>query len=100
MFARVLSGGLLGIDAYRIEVEVDCSGGIGQMQIVGLPDAAVREAQERVRTAIKTCSFLMPTAKKWIINLAPQIHARKVLLMICLLRLVFWQPVGFYRRHI
>ena len=42
MFARVLSAGLLGINAYRIEVEVDCSGGIGQIQIVGLPDAAVR----------------------------------------------------------
>jgi Predicted ATPase with chaperone activity len=68
MFARVLSGGLLGIDAYRIEVEVDCSGGIGQIQIVGLPDAAVREAQERVRTAIKSCSFLIPTAKNgWLI---------------------------------
>lgn len=71
MFARVLSGGLLGIDAYRIEVEVDCSGGIGQIQVVGLPDAAVREAQERVRSAIKACSFLMPTAKKWVVNLAP-----------------------------
>ncbi len=71
MFARVLSAGLLGINAYRIEVEVDCSGGIGQIQIVGLPDAAVREAQERVRSAIKTCSFLMPCAKKWVVNLAP-----------------------------
>ena len=71
MFARVLSAGLLGINAYRIEVEVDCSGGIGQIQIVGLPDAAVREAQERVRSAIKTCSFLMPSAKKWVVNLAP-----------------------------
>jgi len=71
MFARVLSAGLLGIDAYRIEVEVDCSGGIGQIQIVGLPDASVRESQERVRSAIKTCSFLMPTAKKWVVNLAP-----------------------------
>jgi magnesium chelatase family protein len=71
MFARVFSGGLSGIDAYRIEVEVDCSGGIGQIHIVGLPDAAVREAQERVRTAIKSCSFLMPTAKKWVVNLAP-----------------------------
>jgi magnesium chelatase family protein len=71
MFARVFSAGLLGINAYRIEVEVDCSGGIGQIQIVGLPDAAVREAQERVRSAIKTCSFLMPSAKKWVVNLAP-----------------------------
>lgn len=71
MFARVFSGGLIGIDAYCIAVEVDCSGGIGQIQIVGLPDAAVKESQERVRSAIKACSFLMPYAKKWIVNLAP-----------------------------
>jgi magnesium chelatase family protein len=71
MFARVYSGGLVGIDAYRIEVEVDCGGGMGQIHIVGLPDAAVQESQERVRSAIKACSFLMPPAKKWIINLAP-----------------------------
>ena len=71
MFARVYSGGLVGIDAYCIEVEVDCTGGIGQIQIVGLPDAAVKESQERVRSAIKACSFLMPPGKKWIVNLAP-----------------------------
>lgn len=71
MFARVFSVGLLGVNTYQIEVEVDCSGGIGQIQIVGLPDAAVREAQERVRSAIRTCSFLMPGAKKWVVNLAP-----------------------------
>ena len=71
MFARAFSGGLLGIDAYRVEVEVDCTGGIGQIQIVGLPDAAVKESQERVRSAIKACSFLMPPGKKWVVNLAP-----------------------------
>jgi magnesium chelatase family protein len=53
MFSRVLSGGLQGVDAYQIEVEVDCSSGIGQIQIVGLPDTAVKESQERVRAAIK-----------------------------------------------
>jgi magnesium chelatase family protein len=71
MFARAFSGGLVGLDAYCIEVEVDCSGGIGQIQIVGLPDAAVKESQERVRAAIKACSFYMPGAKKWTVNLAP-----------------------------
>ncbi|HEY9786115.1 MAG TPA: YifB family Mg chelatase-like AAA ATPase [Candidatus Obscuribacterales bacterium] len=71
MFARIYSGGLLGVDAYKIEVEVDCSSGIGQIQIVGLPDAAVKESQERVRAAIKACSFLMPPGKKWVVNLAP-----------------------------
>lgn len=71
MFSRVYSGGLTGIDAYRIEVEVDCSGGMGQMHIVGLPDAAVKESQERVKAAIKSCDIYMPQGKKWIINLAP-----------------------------
>jgi magnesium chelatase family protein len=71
MFARVYSGGLMGVDAYRIEVEVDCSGGMGQIQIVGLPDASVKESQERVRSAIKSCDLLMGPGKKWIVNLAP-----------------------------
>ncbi len=71
MFARVFSGALMGVDAYRIEVEVDSHGGIGQILIVGLPDAAVKESQERVRSAIKSCSFLMPPGKKWVVNLAP-----------------------------
>jgi magnesium chelatase family protein len=71
MFARVFSGALSGVDAYRVEVEVDCSGGIGQIHIVGLPDASVKESQERVRSAIKACDFLLPPGKKWTVNLAP-----------------------------
>ena len=71
MFSRVLSGAVNGVDAYRIEVEVDCVGGMGQISIVGLPDAAVKESQERVRSAIRACEFLMPGGKKWIVNLAP-----------------------------
>ncbi len=71
MFSRVYSGALNGVDAYRVEVEVDCSGGMGQINIVGLPDAAVKESQERVRSAIRACKFLMPSAKKWTVNLAP-----------------------------
>lgn len=71
MYARVLSGAVLGVEAHRIEVEVDCCGGLGQISVVGLPDASIREAQERVRAAIKACSFLMPPGKKWVVNLAP-----------------------------
>lgn len=71
MFARVFSGAVVGVDAYTIEVEVDCCGGIGQMPIVGLPDAAVKESQERVRSAIRACSYILPVGKKWIVNLAP-----------------------------
>lgn len=71
MFSCVYSGAIAGVDAYRIEVEVECSGGMGQINIVGLPDAAVKESQERVRSAIRACQFLMPSAKKWTVNLAP-----------------------------
>jgi len=71
MFARIFSGGLNGVDAYCIEVECDCGGGMGQIHIVGLPDTAVRESQERVRSAIKACDVFMPYGKKWIVNLAP-----------------------------
>lgn len=71
MFARVYSGGLVGVDAFRIEVEVDAGNGMGQILIVGLPDAAIKESQERVRSAIKACEFLMPWGKKWVVNLAP-----------------------------
>ena len=71
MFSRVYSGAVNGVDAYRIEVEVDCSGGMGQINIVGLPDTAVKESQDRVRSAIRACEILMPAAKKWTVNLAP-----------------------------
>jgi len=71
MFARVYSGGVVGLDAYKVEVEVDSCAGMGQFQIVGLPDAAVRESQERVRSAIKASSFILPPARKYVVNLAP-----------------------------
>lgn len=71
MFSRVLTGSVIGVDAYKVEVEVDCCGGIGQIQIVGLPDASVKESQDRVRSAIKACDYILPYAKKWVVNLAP-----------------------------
>jgi magnesium chelatase family protein len=71
MFARVFSGALIGVEAFPIEVEVDCCAGLGQISIVGLPDTAIREACERVRSAIKACDFLVPPGKKWLVNLAP-----------------------------
>lgn len=71
MFVRIFSGAVQGVDAFPIEVEVDCCNGLGQISVVGLPDASVKESQERVRSAIKACSFLMPPGKKWVVNLAP-----------------------------
>ena len=66
--ARSLS--LVGIDALPVEVEVDVSAGLPGFSIVGLPDAAVQEARERVRVAISNSGYKFPT-KKVIVNLAP-----------------------------
>ena len=67
---RATSLGLLGIEAVAVEVEVDVSAGLPRFSIVGLPDAAVQEARERVRVAISNSGFRFPT-KKVIVNLAP-----------------------------
>ena len=67
---RAISLSLLGIDAVPVEVEVDVSAGLPGFSIVGLPDAAVQEARERVRVAISNSGFKFPT-KKVIVNLAP-----------------------------
>jgi magnesium chelatase family protein len=66
--ARSLS--LFGMDALAVEVEVDVSSGLPGFSIVGLPDAAVQEARERVRVAISNSGYKFPT-KKVIVNLAP-----------------------------
>src|SRR5918995_1247006 len=67
---RAVSLSLLGIDAVPVEVEVDVSAGLPGFSIVGLPDAAVQEARERVRVAISNSGYKFPT-KKVIVNLAP-----------------------------
>ena len=67
---RVRSLSLFGIDALPVEVEVDVSAGLPGFSIVGLPDAAVQEARERVRVAISNSGYRFPT-KKVIVNLAP-----------------------------
>jgi magnesium chelatase family protein len=61
---------LVGIDALPVEVEVDVGAGLPGFQVVGLPDAAVQEARERVRVAISNSGYKFPT-KKVIVNLAP-----------------------------
>ncbi len=59
--ARSLS--LFGIDALPVEVEVDVSAGLPGFAIVGLPDAAVQEARERVRVAISNSGYKFPAKK-------------------------------------
>lgn len=70
MIVKVLSSALSGINAYIVDVEVDVNIGLPAMALVGLPDTAVQESRERVKTAIKNSGFNFP-AKKIVVNLAP-----------------------------
>ncbi|WP_305044966.1 YifB family Mg chelatase-like AAA ATPase [Geoalkalibacter sp.] len=70
MLAKVLSGALLGIDAYPVDVEVDIAQGLPQFSTVGLPEGAVRESKDRVISAIKNSGYEFP-ARRITINLAP-----------------------------
>jgi magnesium chelatase family protein len=71
MLAQLDSAAILGIDAFLVSVEVDAAPGDGKFNIVGLPDTAVREAGERVRTAIRNSQFKFPTNIRMLVNLAP-----------------------------
>lgn len=70
MLAQALSGAVLGIKAYPIEVEVDLGPGLPAFNIVGLPDMAVKESKERIRASIKNSQFEFPL-KRITVNLAP-----------------------------
>ena len=70
MVANVKTAAVVGLDTYEISVEVDLNLGVPHFMVVGLPDLAVNEAKERVRSAIKNSGYLFPT-KKIIVNLAP-----------------------------
>lgn len=70
MVAVVNSMGLLGLDAFTVKVEADISSGMPSFDIVGLPDASVKESRDRVRAAMRNCGFDFPTGRI-IINLAP-----------------------------
>src|SRR5260370_25782519 len=70
MLARVCSAAVNGIEAYPVEVEVNAGWGDTKIIIVGLPDAAVRESQDRVTTAITNSGFKFPMGRTTI-NLAP-----------------------------
>ncbi|MDY0211643.1 MAG: magnesium chelatase domain-containing protein, partial [Desulfuromonadaceae bacterium] len=70
MLANLYSGALIGIDAYRVEVEVDVSQGMPQFATVGLPEGAVRESKDRVKSAIKNSGYQFPV-RRITVNLAP-----------------------------
>jgi len=75
VLSKVLSYGILGIDAYPIEVEVDVGGGLPAVNLVGLADTAIKESRVRVKAAIKNSGFEWPKTRITI-SLAPS-HIRK-----------------------
>ena len=70
MLSKINSIALHGLEGYLIDVQVDVSSGMPAWEVVGLPDTSVREAKERVRTAIKNSGFQFES-RKIIVNLAP-----------------------------
>src|SRR6266851_9584566 len=70
MLARVHSAAVMGIDARVLDVEVDVSEGFPCFNIVGLPDASVREARDRVRSALRSGGYPFPSGSVTV-NLAP-----------------------------
>ncbi len=70
MLSILNSSALLGIESYPVAVEVDLSNGLPAFDIVGLPDSAVKESRERVRTAIRNSGLPFPV-KRITVNLAP-----------------------------
>jgi magnesium chelatase family protein len=70
MLARIWSASLIGIDAVKVGVEVDVSGGLPGIVVVGLPDEAVQESRERVKAALKNAGYVMPL-RRIVINLTP-----------------------------
>ena len=70
MLFKTLSAAVFGIDAYVVEVEVDVSPGKANFLTVGLPDAAVKESKERIRSAVKNCGLDYPF-QNITVNLAP-----------------------------
>ena len=70
MVSSVRSLGLYGVSGYEVKVECDISGGLPAFDVVGLPDAAVKEARNRVRSAVKNSGFAFPVSRITV-NLAP-----------------------------
>ncbi len=70
MYARVKSLGIFGLDCFDVTVECDISQGLPRFDVVGLPDAVVRESRERVRASIKNCRLEFPVSRITV-NIAP-----------------------------
>ena len=70
MVSKVMAAGLRGIQGVPVLCECDLANGLPAFEIVGLPDASVKEARDRVRSAVKNCGFDFPL-RRITVNLAP-----------------------------
>ncbi len=70
MFFKIISAGTSGIEGYVVEVEADITKGLPGFSLVGLPNAAVKESKERIKSAVSNSGFRYPS-KKIIVNLSP-----------------------------
>lgn len=70
MYAKVKSLGVFGLDAFGVTVECDISSGLPRFDLVGLPDAVVKESRERVRASVKNCHLDFPVSRITV-NIAP-----------------------------
>ena len=70
MITKINSVGLTGIDGFCVRVETDISNGIPAWDVVGIPDMAVKESKERIKSALKNSGLMIP-GKKILVNLAP-----------------------------
>lgn len=91
MVVKCVSFGISGIDGYKVEVEASAQIGVPQMDVVGLPDAAVKESRDRVRSAMKNCGLSLLQGHI-VINLAPADIKKEgpvydLPILVCLLRL-------------
>ena len=70
MVPKVRSMGLYGMDAFLVEIEADLSTGLPSFDVVGLPDASVKESRDRIRASFKNTGFDFPVARITV-NMAP-----------------------------
>lgn len=70
MFAKIKSQGLFGLNTFDVVVEADISNGLPRFDVVGLPDAAVKESRDRVRASLKNCGYTFPVSRITV-NIAP-----------------------------
>lgn len=99
MYAKVQSLGLFGLNAFSVDAEIDICRGTPKFEIVGLPDASVKESRERIRSALRSCSIEFPIASV-MVNLAPADTKKSgsiydaAIFMALLIAMCYIEPIG------